>query len=200
MSQTQRNVILSLVIVLVVAGIIFALKQKSSGNGDNSTSTSTDQFMTAFLGQTPTLGTTTVNPDSTTYSSPDGAFTFNYPKSFTSNTLDQTSDANSNGQTTVFHGSGPKDNFQIYTVPFDNSPITPERVKADIPDFNVENNNVISVDGAQGVAFYGVDAQSHLKTREIWFSHNSVLYQITTYPEFDTQMATILASWKWLAP
>jgi hypothetical protein len=190
-NQKTKNIVLSIVIILIVAGIGYALKQKSKP---------TD-------GTTNVLGFPEIKPelslgqsgDNIAYTADDNSFSFSYPKDFALTPLVETDDkTGEQKQNLIFKGKGDKDNFQIYISKFDSStPLTASRIKSEIPDLNMEGSQDIAVDGARGVIFFSTDSQTKFKTREIWLSHGGKLYQITTYPEFDSKIASILSTWKW---
>ena len=191
MSQKTRNIILSVVIILIVAGIGFALRQKSKTNdGETSPLGFPDIKPELSLGQ---------NGDNIVYTADDNSFSFNYPKDFVLTSLVETDEKTSEQkQNLIFKGQGDKDNFQIFITKFDSSsPLTVAQIQSEIPDLNMESPQEIAIDDARGVIFFSTDSQTKFKTREIWLSHGGNLYQITTYPEFDTKIASILSSWKW---
>ncbi|MDP3954319.1 MAG: hypothetical protein Q8Q06_02790 [bacterium] len=124
-----------------------------------------------------------------TYSDPELGFSFDYPDSFNVGSYDE--DA---GKVIILQNNNV--GFQLYITPFDEADtvITPERLKQDIPDLSIEEPIQIAIDKAIGLVFLS-DSESLGKTREIWWVHQSHLYQITTYTEFDNAMVEILKSW-----
>lgn len=125
------------------------------------------------------------------YQSPLGDFNFILPYSFTISRIED-----AEGETLLFRGEDEKRSFQIYKIPFDdNTPLTPEKIRADLPSMDFRDPQVIAVDGVQAVVF--LSTEGSLETREIWMVRNGKLYQISTYVEFDDDMADILSNWKW---
>lgn len=127
----------------------------------------------------------------------DEMFSFSYPSDFTNTDLIESLPNGKERRNIIFKGSGEKDNFQLVISDFDDKPITIERIKKEIPNIDMQNAQEIAVDNAKGVVFTTTDKDSKLTTREIWFSRDLKLYQISTYPEFDTKMEEILVSWRW---
>jgi len=117
-------------------------------------------------------------------------FSFEYPEGYTVGNFAEGEDA----EVVLLQ----KDNvgFQLFISPFDeNIALTPQRIKQDISDIEMQNEIVISVGGSQGVVFSSEDDGE--KSTEIWFVNANRLYQITTYPEFDLIMVDILETWRW---
>ena len=92
--------------------------------------------------------------------------------------------------------------FQIFITPFDeNGPITPERIKKDLPNAVVENPTPVKVAGAQALSFVG--AGDGFKTAEVWFvwppepyPNGNYLYQITSRLEDAALIENILKTWR----
>lgn len=125
------------------------------------------------------------------YQSPLGDFNFTLPYSFTISRIED-----AEGETLLFRGEDERRSFQIYKIPFDDStPLSPEKIRADLPSMDFREPQVIAVDGTQAVVF--LSTEGSLETREIWMVRNGNLYQISTYVEFDDDMADILSNWSW---
>lgn len=136
--------------------------------------------------------------ESTLYISSDGSFQFNHEKGFTSSNMVETDE--STGETKeiiMFRGKGEKDNIQIVVTSFDSDPISIARIRREVPSLIMEDARDISINGAPGSTFVSIDTESKMKTREVWFSRYGVLYQISTYTEFDESISKILETWKW---
>lgn len=111
-----------------------------------------------------------------------------------------------NGETIVFQsqegdfstGSGQdKTGFQIFITPFgEDEVITRDRILEDIPFATVdEPQEVIIGDNIRALLFWSEDPLIG-RTREVWFVHDSNLYEITTYAEFDSLLVQVLSSWR----
>jgi hypothetical protein len=132
-----------------------------------------------------------------TYLHSDESFSFSFPSDFTfSSMADQNTD-NLQSDTLLFKGNQNTRNFQIHISSFDGTTLDVARIKRDIPSLDVEQPEKIAIDGAQGVAFLSKEAGSALVTREIWFVHDSKIYQVSTFKDFDQEMVSILSTWKW---
>lgn len=94
--------------------------------------------------------------------------------------------------------------FQIFILPFDEpfdftqgkpGPITPERIKRDMPDLIIDNPQYISLDKTQALTFYSFD-QDLGETYEVWFTHKGKLYQVTTYKKLSELVKQVVGTWK----
>lgn len=191
MSQKALNISLSVVIILIIASTIYVLKRKiepiNGSSTDFASSYSKPQLLTGQAGE------------NTTYIADDNTFSFSYPMDFVLTPFVEVDDkTGEQKQNLIFKGGGDKENFQIYITKFESSfPLSISLIKSEIPDLGMEDSQDVAIDGARGVVFLSTDPQTKFKTREIWLSNNGKLYQITTYPEFDIGISSILSSWKW---
>ena len=125
------------------------------------------------------------------FSSPDFGFSFEYPSNLNLQEFDD-----ENGHMILGNS------FQIFITPFDeNGPITPERIKKDLPNAVVENPTPVKVAGAQALSFVG--AGDGFKTAEVWFvwppapyPNGNYLYQITSRLEDAALIENILKTWR----
>lgn len=100
------------------------------------------------------------------------------------------------GKTILVKGEGEKHEFQIFIMPFDeDGPISPERIREDIPEVIIEDPQNITLSGTAALLFWGSN-ESLGKTRELWFVHGGNLYQISSYAEFDAGLSKIMSTWK----
>ena len=99
--------------------------------------------------------------------------------------------------TVTFQGWPGQRGFQVYVAPINGTKVTPERFQLDEPSGVRQELHATTVDGAPAVAFYGLDATVG-KTSEVWFIHGGFLYEVTTYKEFDTWLAGIMQTWKFI--
>ena len=96
-----------------------------------------------------------------------------------------------------------KRGFQIFIMPFEELELTKDKILKDLPEAIIEELQevVLGVNTAGGdikaLIFW---SQSPVidKTREVWFVHNSYLYEVTTYEHFDSELAKILSTWQFL--
>ena len=128
----------------------------------------------------------------------DSSFTFSIPGDFNYSNLAETQDGGAQAESVIFVGNSASRNFQIHISDYgDNTPLTPQIILKDIPDLLIESPEKIAVGGSQGIVFISGPKDGTLRTREIWFTHNGKLFQISTYKDFDNQMVDILSTWKW---
>lgn len=155
----------------------------------------------AGAGAPPAGGAPDNAPDnalSQTYAHENPNFSFRHPDGFSTSSL-----SDENGETVLVRGWSDQESFQIYITPFDEpfdpapggpGPITPERIREDIPDMVIEQARELEIAGVKMLAFLSGESSAG-RTREVWFAHGPHLYQITAYPEFDRGLAEILMTW-----
>ncbi|MBI4159562.1 hypothetical protein HY504_00135 [Candidatus Wolfebacteria bacterium] len=127
---------------------------------------------------------------SETYTSPDYGFSFKYPKGFNATELSDDS-----GDTVLVQNAEEKSGFQIYITPFDEAePLTAARIMEDLPASEViDPKDVLIGEGkAINAVIFLSTSPSFGKTREIWFTHEGNLYQVTTYEGQDNFIGPIL--------
>lgn len=96
----------------------------------------------------------------------------------------------------LFEKKDEKDGFQIIVSPFDEEePLTTDRIRRDIPDIVIEQLQEITIGGEHALLFWSSDPVLG-KTREVWFTHNNALYQISSYFVFDEMLSRIMATWQ----
>lgn len=186
-SKSHRFLIVVVLVLCSAALVLWGSNKKNLSLGPNGTST------------TETSGLEHGDPSSKkVYLHGDNSFTFSFPGDFNFSNLAETTDSGAQAETVLFVGNSASRNFQIHISAYtEKAPITAELIKRDIPDLLIESPEKVGVGGAQGVAFISGPKDGTLRTREIWFSYNGKLYQISTYKDFDNQMVDILSSWKW---
>ena len=118
---------------------------------------------------------------------------FKYPNDFT---VIEFSEAE-NTDTILVRKKDSKESFQIFINPFDEpGPLTKERVLEDLPDLIIKNpEQRVLKNGAVALIFFS-EEPSIGTTREIWFIYNNYLYQVSTYKELDSLVASILSTWR----
>ena len=99
-----------------------------------------------------------------------------------------------NGAVILFEGSA-GESFQIFIIPFDElGPLTPERIKRDLPQKGIQNPRAGTLDGVKALAFSSREGMEEVF--EIWFVHAGNLFQITTKADFADTLQKILQTWK----
>jgi|GEM_PF-1960690 len=89
-------------------------------------------------------------------------------------------------QTILFQNEEGK-GFQLVVAPFAGAytEITPERLRADLPELDFRNESVVDVDGkANALSF--IQKGNTKDTREIWFIYDGHLYQATAFLDSDS--------------
>jgi hypothetical protein len=78
-------------------------------------------------------------------------------------------------------------------VPYSGDVISEDRFNCDEPSGARKDVTNVTVDGAKGIAFYGWDDRLH-DTREYWFIHDGLLYEVTTFKSLDGWLSPIMQS------
>jgi len=99
--------------------------------------------------------------------------------------------------TVSFQDTKTDQGFEVYVTPYADKQITPQRFKLDEPSGVMQSPTDIIIDGTHGTMFFGNNSIMG-DTREVWFIHGGFLYEVTTYKEFDTWLAGIMSTWKFI--
>jgi len=185
MFQNKKNIILLVIVILglTIWLVLSLVLEKSSPANVISPEDLPENAPQVFAG-----GAEFVDPDR--------SFSFSYDELFVVSRLPV--DLEDPGETFIFKGEDEKENFQIYVSIFDDDlPLSVGRIQNELPNMDFRDSQMISIDGAVAVVFSS--SVGTLETREIWFTHDGKLYQISTYPEFDQKMVEILERWKWIS-
>jgi hypothetical protein len=127
-----------------------------------------------------------------TYRHPSLKFRFNFPQ-----TMKVGSFEDAGGQTVLVQDAGNKLGMQIYISDFDeDTALTEERIKRDIPDMVVNQPVSVVLGGTKGVSFFS-QSESLGQTYEVWLVRNKKLYQISAYAFQKQLVDRILGTWKW---
>lgn len=128
---------------------------------------------------------------SSRYTHPARGFSFQYPEGFAVSSFEE-----GGGEMVLAEGGGTGNGFQIFIAPFDElGPITVERIRQDLPDIPIEEPQQTEISGIPALAFVGSDPSAG-KTREVWFAENGQLYQVSAFLEFDEELSSILATFR----
>jgi len=87
--------------------------------------------------------------------------------------------------------------FQVFIVPYQESQISEERFKRDIPSGVRVGETGLEIDGVKAVAFYSKNGLLG-ETREIWFIHNGFLFEATTLKSLESWLSAIMQTWEFL--
>src|SRR3989344_1245770 len=89
--------------------------------------------------------------------------------------------------------------IQIMITPIDEDipALTVERIKADIPDMQISDEQVVEVGSSRtGLAFRSDNEAFGGASREVWFVFRGNLYQISTYDRLDPLLQAIFQTWQ----
>ena len=133
--------------------------------------------------------------DTLRYRDPKGRFSFASSADFKVTTVP---DGEGGEMLTVQNSKNTKEGLQIRIQQADEDiAITPERIRADIPDLMVNEPQTFTLDGkARGTMFVSDDPSFDDESREVWFSYERTVYQISTYLKYDSLVQKILGTWK----
>lgn len=212
----MKKIILGVVVVVILVGAgywiskgtssIFPLSQGEKAEGDASSVSAGDQTTAEGVPSVRQAAAEFASaPLTETYINDDFGFGLKYPVSLTQTDIsaDESSGGDSTGSPqggdTILFDNGFGVGFQIIVSPFTepDADITPERIKADIPDMVIKNPQEVNLGAGRGkgTTFLDGDPTKPDTNRQIWFAGNGYLFQITALPVFDTAMQRILATW-----
>jgi hypothetical protein len=118
-------------------------------------------------------------------------FSVYMPPELTANVYDEGGGAH----TFTFEDADGGKGFQIFVLPYSESTISEERFLKDSPAGVMKEPVDVTIGGVRATAFFG----EHMlmgETREVWFLHNNLLYEVTTYKHLDTWLADIMKTWR----
>lgn len=143
---------------------------------------------------------------SETYTNYTLGFSVAMPKDFASSEIPGDPSAGSGQATTILIQNKKGDGIQIVVTPLGETmmELTPDRIRADIPDMKMSDIEVLRVEGPSaagqvtytGVAFKSDNEAFDGDSREVWFPFNGHLYQISTYARLDPLLKSMFATWK----
>jgi hypothetical protein len=102
-----------------------------------------------------------------------------------------------NTSTIVFEDSSGHNGFQVFVVPYTEPTVSEQRFKMDVPSGVMKEPTQVLIDGVTATAFLSTSTLFG-ETREVWFIHNGFLYEVTTYKDLDSWLASIMSSWHFL--
>jgi hypothetical protein len=118
---------------------------------------------------------------------------FEYPENYSVGEFDE-----AKGRTILIQDADENTGMQILVSDFDepNLQLTPERIKQDIPDLNIENPQELKIDGkVTGILFASNNAISQ-ESVELWFVYRDKLYQISSFREHATLVQKVIETLK----
>lgn len=117
-------------------------------------------------------------------------FSFNFPDDFTVGQFPE-------GALAVVVLVQGETDFQARITPFDEAgPLTPERLRADIPDLAILNPQQVLIGGGTIPALVFGSENAAGETLEAWFIFQGLLIQVTAPAGTDTLVGPILETWR----
>lgn len=129
-----------------------------------------------------------------TYTDADSGFAFQYPAGFEFYQLTWTEDGQPTAEITVFEKPTGQSRFQL-SISDGTEPVTPERIMESL-EGNIRELKAVAIAGEEGVSFLDASAEVPGDYRQVWFTANGKLYQITAEPSFDSSLESILSTWR----
>lgn len=212
---SQKNLLLIIFVIFVVGvgGYLFYVSvpgqkdaggaQQSRGWGDVQVSeqqqsdrvaSSSDAQPTTSQSESVNANTALVdfaNPE--TFEHPQRSFSFKYPGDLSVGQFDERG-----GEMVVVQDSNRQVGFQIFISPTDeNISMSKARIQDDLPDLEVRDPQPVQLgdNTGQGLAFYSDNDAFGGDSREVWFTYDEYLYQISTYASQDPLLKQVLSSW-----
>ena len=181
MSKRNKKIIGAILLTITVIGFALVV----SGRGDNSPATKLPAFLSEAI-----EGSNTPVSAGARYTHTDNSFSFSYPEGFTPKLQSDGED----GEVVVLENG--EIGVQIAIVSFDEDiALTPERIKQDLPDLTTERTEIVSIGGAQAVAFKSTNA-STASSNEVWFVHAGKLYLVSAPSGSEALVSGIIKTWK----
>jgi hypothetical protein len=120
-------------------------------------------------------------------------FSFIYPAGLSISTFIE-----GEGDVVLVQNQTTNESFQIYIASFDEPwPVTPERIKQDLPDMVIREPLYVALGGgAFDALIFKSEGEALGETREIWFIHDEHLYQVTTRSDLDALVGAIFETWQ----
>lgn len=198
----KRSITLITAILLaLVAGLYFwTISRSSEDNEDGSSDLNGGEPQTVTL-ETVKADMEKYDTDSQidlktrTYQNKKYGFSINVPESMTVSNFQE----GRVGEVILFQVNEKKDKnddpwMQVFVLPFDEEGlITPERIKKDLPDMEVEDPKYAIIGKEKFKALIFMSNEPGIgKTREVWFVKNGYLFQINTGHEYERLLGEML--------
>lgn len=137
-------------------------------------------------------------PTTALYLHSDTSFEFTFPSDLKFSNLVGGEDQ-ATTETVLFSSLEKNKGFQIFIAPYSSTaPLTIESIAANNKTMQIFDPGQVTINGEPGVIFLAGEKGSTATTREVWFTHQGKIYQISTYPDFEKTVLMILPTWKWL--
>ena len=172
-------------LVLIVIGALYYWHKSQSGLVGAGDSVATTTLKTIELRQAP--------EDWLEYQNVAYNFSLLYPAYLK---VDEHSEEDGSSSIT-FQNFEKGEGFQVFILPYNETQVSEERFRKDIPSGVRMDVQDVMVHGAGGAAFYSKDV-SLGETYEVWFIHKGFLYEVTTLGSLDLWLADIMGRWKFI--
>lgn len=194
--KAQKAKIIIIVAILLTAGFFLIDSFINKGGDEENTFQFENNTQSALI----------LGENYQQFTHPQYTFSVEYPKELEVERFQEGDDS----ETIIFQESlsagseQEKIGFQIFISPFGKDEIlTQNRILEDLPEAIIEEPQEAILGTLTGASeeerihallFWSHDP-SIGKTREVWFTHDGYLYEITTYAYLDSWLAKILSTW-----
>ncbi|HYF12910.1 MAG TPA: hypothetical protein VD928_01260 [Candidatus Paceibacterota bacterium] len=178
----QRSIYPSIVIAALITGA--AAFYIYRGDGEPQSAASAISAPQASTSEHPPVSGNTREYRSATHH-----FSLQYPKDLAVKEFEEGGSA----MTVIFENVEKGEGFQIFIIPYNESQVSEERFRQDIPSGIRKGLTDVTIDNAVGAAFYS-EHEILGETREFWFIKNGWLYEITAPKSLDAWLSKIVAT------
>lgn len=100
-----------------------------------------------------------------------------------------------NTMVVLFQNEATQQGFQIFITPYNQQKITQQRFLMDEPSGVMDDPQNITIDGAPATEFFSTNLTMGASC-EIWFLHNSFLYEVTAPKALASWLIQIMETWE----
>jgi hypothetical protein len=97
----------------------------------------------------------------------------------------------------LFKDAATQEGFEIFVTAYDQPKITEQRFLTDEPSGDMNDPIYITVAGAPATQFLSTNPTMGA-SREIWFLHGGILYEVTTPQPLDSWLLSIMETWQFI--
>ena len=191
MKINMNKIIFFAILIVIVVTLLFLFVGKDDisttfGIQENVENTETE------------IATRSIPDGATLYENKHFGFSLLYPEELQVKEFDE-----KNGSwTIVFEDAVMQKGFQIFTLPYYEEEITMERIQMDVQGGGIKEPKeaLIGDDGNVRALIFWSDGSILGETREVWFIHDGLLYEVTAPAELDVWLAEIMKTWRFGDP
>lgn len=137
------------------------------------------------------VGTPAPTAPASVFTDAGGRFTFAVPHGYTVHGAE--------GLVRVEDEAGAGIQILISEIDEDIPVMTPERIRADIPDLTITDTEPVEIGtDRMGLAFKSDNEAFDGASREVWFVYHGYLYQISTYERLDPTLKQLFSTWHFI--